>query len=164
MLLGAVPLKCGRAARSLVVSSSGPVGSRRPELATLTRAISHIQHRHDISHAPRSRVVFLGVVVSSPLDGSALTPGAGDTRRPVMVAPRIADEVGDLIQRAFAAYVASFMLTSFQGALACDDIALEAVYLALTTRLGIIHPWASSRTLLVTQLWCGAERGRGGIR
>lgn len=128
MLLDTFPLKCGRAARSRVACSSGSVGSRRPEHSTLTRAISHVQHRHNIAHAPRSRVVFLGVVVPSPLDGSALPPGASDTRRLVKVAPRVADEVGGLIWRAFVAYIASFMLTSFQGALTCDDIALVAVY------------------------------------
>ena|SRR6185437_1276183 len=102
-----------------------------------------------------------GWLYPHPLEGSAPTPEASEPRRLVMVAPRIADEVGGLIQRTFAAYVASFTLIAFQGMLACDDIAFEAVYPALTARLGIFHPWASSRTLLVTQLWCGAERARG---
>lgn len=42
-----------------------------------------------------------------------------------------------------------------------DGVVVEGACSILTTRLGIIHLWTSPRTLLVTQLWCGAERARG---
>ena len=88
-------------------------GSACLELSALTSAISHVQHRRIICHAPRSRVVFLGVVMSLPLDGSPLIPRARDTRLPLTLEPRFANGIRGLIQPGmFAAHIAPMRLSS----------------------------------------------------
>lgn len=92
--------------------SNGPVC---PEPRGLTCAITHVQHRHVICHTPRSRVVFLGLVTSSPHEGSPLTQRTSNAQQPLMLASRIACAVGPLIQsQVFAAYIATMRLSSTQ--------------------------------------------------